>query len=84
MSARQQTVYRGEIVQIINPEHAWYPALMVVHKVTPHRLMVYAFVPGLDKAKEWCPAFLFVPPDDITVVGHAHIVVGDENEEDDS
>ena len=62
----------GDVVQITNPEHAWYPCLITLTRVD-NKLMGYATSPSVHGQ-----AYIFLKYLDIEYVGKAAIVAGEE------
>lgn len=61
-------IQEGDIIQIVNPENAWFPALLIVSEVKSWGVQAYLFVPKQGKA------FYRIDKDDFAIVGIAEIV----------
>lgn len=59
----------GAIIQITNPEHEWYPALLVVSELKSFGCQAYIKIPMEDGL-----AYLRLKTSDYEVVGKARIV----------
>ena len=58
----------GDVVQITNPEHAWYPCFLVINEVDS-KIMGYATSP-MQKGQ----AYIFVKKADVEFIGTAKVV----------
>jgi len=67
---------KNQIVQVINPEHHWYAALVVVDEVKSWGIQGYLTIPQQGQA------FIRLENKDIEVVGQAVIVAQESEEED--
>lgn len=61
-----------DIVQITNPEHKWYPALLVIDRIDT-KIRGYCHIPMQGDA------YVFLKEADIERVGRAVIVAGEED-----
>lgn len=65
----------GDIVQIINEKHHWYPCLVIVSEVKSWGVQGYLTIPQ-DNSGNVANAYIRLTNEDILIVGKAAIVVG--------
>ena len=72
---------KGDIIQIIDETHAWYPALLIVHEVRLWGTQAYVIVPKSNDGSE-LPALAFIrlANKKIKKVGKAIITKGELND----
>lgn len=46
--SQRQVLEAGDIIQIVNSSHHWYPALLVVDEVLDYRVRAYLHIPSND------------------------------------
>lgn len=63
----------GVIVQIVNEEHHWFPALIIVDEVKSFGLQGYCIIPSNDGNTR--NAYIRLKKGDFEIVGLAHFVV---------
>jgi len=61
---------RGDIVQIVDEEHHWFPALIIVDEVKGFGCQGYIDIPGKGSA------YIRLKTEEFEVVGKAHLVKG--------
>lgn len=66
---------RGSIIQITNPDHKWFPCLLIVDEVRGFGVLAYITIPTNDE-KENGNAFIRVNTDDFECVGNSAVVIG--------
>ena len=42
----------GDVIQITDPEHSWYPCLLIVDEVKSWGVQAYAFIPKTNDGSE--------------------------------
>lgn len=66
----------GDLIQITNPEHTWYPAVLVVDEATSWGVRAYAIVPkGNNTPQSTVRAFNRLETADFATVGRAEVMV---------
>jgi len=62
----------GDVVQIINEEHHWFPCLVVVQEVKTWGVQAYLLTPPMG---EFGVAYIRVKNADIKLIGQAEVTV---------
>lgn len=69
----------GNIIQIIDEEHHWFPCLLVVNEIKSFGVMAYITIPDNDRDKANGNAFIRLKKNQYKFVGKAEIyLAGDE------
>lgn len=71
------TIKRGDVVQITDEKHHWYPALLIVEEVKPFGCLAYAHCPA-DGNNFSGAAFIRLNHDVYARIGDAKIVIKEE------
>ena len=67
----------GDIVQIVNENHAWYPCLLIIDEVKSWGVQAYALIPKSNDGSEPVSlAYNRIKTEDFVVVGVASIYPG--------
>lgn len=76
----ENNVAPGNIVQITNESHPWFPALLIVDEVKSWGVQAYAIIPKKNDGSE-PPALAYnrLKYEDIQVVGMAHVNLSEAN-----
>lgn len=72
-------IQTGDIIQITNKEHNWFPCLLIVDEVKSWGCTAYALIPNPQSSTG--QAFNRIKAEDYEKVGTAHIVNSDEEQE---
>ena len=65
---------QGDIVQIVNEAHPWYPCLLIVKEVKAWGVQVYVFIPkSNDHSEPVAMAYSRLKNEDIVRVGTAYV-----------
>lgn len=67
----------GDIVQIVDPDHHWYPCLVIVSEVKSWGIQGYLTIPQ-DNQGNVGNAYIRLSNEVIEVVGHANLIVKGE------
>ncbi len=66
---------KGDIVQIVDKKHAWYPAILIVDEVKNWGVQAWALIPGSNDGSEPVgKAYNRLPFNVIQLVGTANII----------
>ncbi len=68
-------IEEADIVQITNPEHHWYPCLIVVNEVKSFGCQGYAVIPSNGQERANGQAFIRLDSNDFEKVGRAIVVL---------
>ncbi len=69
-------VNKGDVVQIVNPEHHWYPCLIIVSEVKSWGIQGYLSIPKDNKGQEGSigQAYIRLSTGNFEVIGKASVV----------
>jgi hypothetical protein len=65
-----KSLSKGDIVQIVNDKHRWFPCLIIVNEIKSFGIQGYITLPTNDKESNG-NAFTRLNSEDITKVGYA-------------
>lgn len=74
MDDKKRVPEPGDIVQITNPLHPWYPCLLVVDEVKSWGVQAYVSIPRSNSNRDVGDAYNTLVSTDFEIVGVAQVV----------
>lgn len=78
--AKGNPVENGNVIQVTNPTHQWFPVLMIVEELKGWGVMAYHMVCSNGEEPNG-QAYIRIPSEDFEVCGDAIIVSADDETE---